>query len=478
MARLSPLQKKLKLKHKGPSAKQQNAQAQADTEAVTLPKGKHIDLTVEDFSHDGRGVGRWHGKTVFVAGALPGEQVQAEVQQDHKSFADAKVLEISNTSEFRQAPPCPHFAECGGCQLQHVQADQQVELKQAAIAQQLMRIAKIEVPNWQPPIVFDAQGYRRRAQLATRYFADSHTLLLGFRQAGHRHIVPVDSCLVLEPALDALIGPLREAMLSTENPAIYSHVELLQAEQQSLLVLQAQEPLSGADVNVWQTFAEQRNVAIEVRQADDQVHYYGGATGVCQYQLPPMRSSAAGVEPAKALQIEFSSRDFIQVNAKANAAMVQQAMDWLQVAPGDKVLDLFCGAGNFSLPAASLGAEVIGIEGDAHMVQGASNNAQLNGLAATFRKADLFEPEARNVWRNEEFNKLLMDPPRAGAKSIDKLLRKQNIEKLVYISCNPASMARDLQGLQKLGLKVVQAGCIDMFPHTPHLEVMTLLEKA
>lgn len=478
MARLSPLQKKLKLKQKGPSAKQQNAQAQAATEAVTLPKGKHIDLTVEGFSHDGRGVGRWHGKTVFVAGALPGEQVQAEVQQDHKNFADAKVLEISNTSEFRQVPPCPHFAECGGCQLQHVQADKQVELKQAAIAQQLLRIAKIDVPSWQPPIVFDAHGYRRRAQLATRYFADSHTLLLGFRQAGHRHIVPLDSCLVLEPALDALIGPLREAMLSTQRPAIYSHVELLQAEQQSLLVLQAQEPLVDVEVDVWKAFATQQGVAIEVRQADEQVHYFGGATGTCQYQLPAMQSSVEGVEPAKALQIEFSSRDFIQVNAKANAAMVQQAMDWLQVAPGDKVLDLFCGAGNFSLPAASLGAEVIGIEGDAHMVQGASNNAKLNDLSATFKKADLFEPEARNVWRNEEFNKLLMDPPRAGAKSIDKLLRKQNIEKLVYISCNPASMARDLQGLQKLGLKVVQAGCIDMFPHTPHLEVMTLLEKA
>jgi len=478
MARLSPLQKKLKLKQKGPSAKQQNAQAQADTEAVTLPKGKHIDLTIEDFSHDGRGVGRWHGKTVFVAGALPGEQVQAEVQQDHKNFADAKVLEISSTSEFRQAPPCPHFAECGGCQLQHVQADKQVELKQAAIAQQLLRIAKIDVPHWQPSIVFASQGYRRRAQLATRYFADSHTLLLGFRQAGHRHIVPVDSCLVLESALDALIAPLREAMLSTEKPAIYSHVELLQANARSLLVLQAQESLPAADVKVWGAFTEQHKSTVEIRQADDQVHYFGGASGLCQYQLPAMQSTVDGVTAVKALDIEFSSKDFIQVNAKANAAMVQQAMDWLQVAPGDKVLDLFCGAGNFSLPAASLGAEVMGIEGDAHMVQGASNNAKRNGLSANFKKADLFEPDARNVWRGEEFNKLLMDPPRAGAKSIDKLLRKQKIEKLVYISCNPASMARDLQGLQKLGLKVVQAGCIDMFPHTPHLEIMTLLEKA
>ena len=471
MPRLSPLQKKLKLKQKGPSAKQQNALARAEIEAVTLPKGKHIDLLVDDFSHDGRGVGRWHGKTLFVAGSLPGERVQAEVLADHKNYAEAKLLQVVQASNLRQHPPCIHHHECGGCQLQHVPPEQQVQLKQQAITQQLSRIARVELPGWQVPLAFDSAGYRRRAQLATRYFADSHTLLLGFRQASHRHIVPVQHCLVLVPALDNLLEPLREAILTANDPAIYSHVELLQTEQQSLVVLQVQASLVAADMSLWNRFAEQQKIGVEVRQADGQIHFFGIADGLCQYQLPALSGQTVG------LDIYFSSQDFIQVNAKANAAMVQQAMDWLDVQPEDRVLDLFCGAGNFSLPAASLGAQVLGVEGDATMVQRASDNARRNGLQASFKKADLFASDAGKVWRGWQFNKLLMDPPRAGAKGIEKLLREHKIEKLVYISCNPASMARDLQGLQKLGLQVVKAGCIDMFPHTPHLEVMTLLEK-
>ena len=475
MARLSPLQKKLKLKQKAASTKQQNAQTQAATEAVTLPKGKHIQLALDDFSHDGRAVGRWHGKAVFVAGALPGEQVQAEVLHDHKNFAEAKLLQIDHSSDLRQVPPCPHYIDCGGCQLQHVKPEHQVTLKQAAIAQQLQRIGKVDVPNWVAPLVFDSQGYRRRAHLATRYFADSHTLLLGFRQVGHRHIVPIDHCVVLEPALDVLISPLRTAILATADPSAYSHVELLQADQQKLVVLQSQARLAGEDEQVWQELALSTEAAIEVRQPDEQVSYFGDANGLCQYQL------AIGADSHRKqdnLRIAFSSQDFVQVNAQANTAMVQQAMAWLQIRPDDKILDLFCGTGNFSLPAASLGASVLGVEGDAAMVQQAASNAQLNDLTVEFKKADLFAADARHIWHGQHFNKVLMDPPRAGAKSVHKLLAGQPIEKLVYISCNPASMARDLQGLQKLGLKIVQVGSIDMFPHTPHLEVMTLLEKA
>lgn len=470
MARLSPLQKKLKLKQKTRSTKQSNALAQATIDSVTLPMGKHIELLVDDFSHDGRGVGRWHGKTVFVAGCLPGEKVQAKVVHDHKNFAEAKLLEVMQASDIRQQPPCQHYNDCGGCQLQHLQPAQQVLLKQQAITQQLSRIAKVTLPAWQPPLVFNAAGYRRRAHLATRYFADSHTLLLGFRQAGHRHIVPVAHCLVLAPSLDQLLAPIRKTILATADPAIYGHVELLQTQQQPLVVLQLQQSLTPMDKTLWQTFAVQQKVGVEVRQPDD-ISFFGVADGVGYYQLPALAGQSEG------LKIGFSSQDFIQVNAEANAAMVQQAMTWLDVQPGDKILDLFCGAGNFSLPAASLGAEVLGVEGDATMVKRASENATRNGLKAAFKQADLFAADASKHWRGEQFNKLLLDPPRAGAKDIDKILREQKLEKLVYISCNPASMARDLEGLQKLGLRVVKAGCIDMFPHTPHLEVMTLLER-
>ena len=471
MARLSPLQKKLKLKNKSTSAKQQQAQAQAETVAVTLPKGKHIELVVDDFSHDGRGVGRWHGKTVFVKGALPKETVQAKVVEDHKSFADAELLAVSTASELRVAAPCVHYESCGGCQIQHLQADQQVSLKQQAIAQQMQRIAKLEVPAWVAPIAGAAQGYRRRAHLATRYFKDSHKLLLGFREAGGRHIVPVDNCLVLEASLNRLLAPLNEAILQTQDPAIYSHVELLQADDQSLVVLPVQADGVAADEAVWQAFAEQWQAGVEVRLKHRDKRYFGGANGQASYviQATPEQSE---------LNINFASEDFIQVNAQANQAMVQQAMAWLDVKPQDQLLDLFCGAGNFALPAASLGADVVGIEGDAAMVQRAKANAKANALAADFMQTDLFAEDVAGILRPYQFNKVILDPPRAGAKGVARLLRNQPIEKLVYISCNPASMARDLQGLQKLGLKLVQAGAIDMFPHTPHLEVMALLEKA
>jgi 23S rRNA (uracil1939-C5)-methyltransferase len=471
MARLSPLQKKLKLKNKSASAKQQQAQAQAETVAVTLPKGKHIDLAIEDFSHDGRGVGRWHGKTVFVKGALPNEVVQAKVVEDRKSYAEAELLDIRTASAWRVPAPCAHYADCGGCQIQHLQANQQVGLKQQAIAQQMQRIAKLEVPTWAAPIAGDSDGYRRRAHLATRYFKDSHKLLLGFREAGGRHIVPVDNCLVLEASLNRLLAPLNEAILQAQNPAIYSHVELLQADADSLVVLPVQADSVAADEAVWQAFADQWQVGVEVRLNNQEKRFFGAADGQASYAI-----QAAPEQPQ--LTINFASEDFIQVNGQANQAMVQQAMAWLDVQPQDQLLDLFSGAGNFALPAASLGADVVGIEGDTAMVQRAKDNAKANNLTADFKQTDLFAKDVAGILRPYQFNKVILDPPRAGAKGVERLLRNQPIEKLVYISCNPASMARDLQGLQKLGLKLVQAGAIDMFPHTPHLEVMALLEKA
>lgn len=471
MARLSPLQKKLKLKNKSASAKQQQAQAQAETEAVTLPKGKHIDLAIEDFSHDGRGVGRWHGKTVFVKGALPNEAVQAKVVEDRKSYAEAELLDIRTPSEWRVPAPCVYYADCGGCQIQHLQADQQVDLKQQAIAQQMQRIAKLEVPVWVAPIAGHSQGYRRRAHLATRYFKDSHKLLLGFREAGGRHIVPVDNCLVLEASLNRLLAPLHEAILQAQDPAIYSHVELLQADDNSLVVLPVQADTVAADEAVWKAFSDQWQVGVEVRLNNQGKRFFGAANGQASYAI-----QATPEQPQ--LTINFASEDFIQVNGQANQAMVQQAMAWLDVQPQDQLLDLFCGAGNFALPAASLGAHVVGIEGDAAMVQRAKDNAKANQLTADFMQTDLFANDVAGILRPYQFNKVILDPPRAGAKGVERLLRNQPIEKLVYISCNPASMARDLQGLQKLGLKLVQAGAIDMFPHTPHLEVMALLEKA
>lgn len=201
-----------------------------------MPVGKHINLDLDSLSHDGRGVGRWQGKTIFVEGGLQGETVKAEVLSDRKTHAEARLLEIQQVSEYRVEPFCPVYDTCGGCQLQHLESAAQVSFKQLAIGEQLRRLADIEPQQWVPPIIGENLGYRRRAQLATRYFADSKTLLLGFRQSGHKHIVPITQCPVLEPALSNLLGPLHDILVAMEHTQWVTHVELLQVNSGSALV--------------------------------------------------------------------------------------------------------------------------------------------------------------------------------------------------------------------------------------------------
>lgn len=471
MVRLSPLQRKLKLKNPSESAKQKRAQAQEGVSIVTLPVGKHIDIELQDLSHDGRGVGRWQGKTVFVKGALKGELVSAEVLTDHKTYAEAQVLEINQASPDRTEPMCPVYDTCGGCQLQHLKADAQVAFKQAAIAEQLRRLGAIESPLWVDPISGDSQGYRRRAQLATRYFADSKTLLMGFRRTSHKHIVPIDQCPVLEPALSALLTPLHDVLVSLEQTALVTHVELLQAQHMLCVSLKVSSCLTAADQVLLAQFGAQQGASIVCQQTNsDDLWLHGSASGL-------VYSLSVGNE-GKHLGVEFSVQDFVQINARVNQAMVAQAMDWLQLKPQDQVLDLFCGVGNFALPMAYAGGQVLAIEGDYAMVQRGRENAQNNGLGnLDFKHADLFDSSVRKQLPKQTINKVLLDPPRAGAKGIAQLLKGQPLERMVYVSCNPASMARDLKDLQALGLKLEKIGCVDMFPHTTHLEVMALLIK-
>ena len=474
MARLSPLQRKLKLKNPSASAKQKRAHAQEDIEVVTLPVGKHIHIELENLSHDGRGVGRWQGKTIFVAGGLQGESVKAEVLSDHKTHTEARLLELKQTSAQRVEPFCPVYDTCGGCQLQHLEPAAQVSFKQAAIAEQLRRLAGIEPSQWVPSITGPSTGYRRRAQLATRYFADSKTLLLGFRQSGHKHIVPINQCPVLEPALSALIVPLHDILVAMEHTQWVTHVELLQADLGACISLKTSATLTLEDQQKLAAFAVQQAVSLVCQQTDHNDLWLNGSAEGLSYGL-----KVAGID--RPLELEFSVQDFVQVNAKVNEGMVAQALDWLDPQVGDQVLDLFSGVGNFALPIASMadqGVAVLALEGDLAMVKKGRQNAQSNALSQVdFAQADLFDTSARKLWQKKTFNKALLDPPRAGAKGLARLLKGQPLERVVYVSCNPASMARDLKEFQALGLNVAKMGCIDMFPHTPHLEVMALLVK-
>ena len=474
MARLSPLQRKLKLKNPSASAKQKRAQAQEDVEVVTLPVGKHLHIELEDLSHDGRGVGRWQGKTIFVEGGLQGELVKAEVLSDHKTHAEARLLELKQASDQRVSPFCPVYDTCGGCQLQHLEPVAQISFKQAAIAEQLRRLADIEPKQWAQPITGQSLGYRRRAQLATRYFADSKTLLLGFRQSGHKHIVPISQCPVLEPALSNLLVPLREILVALEHTQWVTHVELLQADAGACVSLKVSATLTAEDQQLLANFGAQHAISMVCQQTDHDDLWLSGNIGGLSYSLV-----VAGID--KPIELDFAVQDFVQVNAKVNQGMVAQALGWLEPKAGDQVLDLFSGVGNFALPIASMadqGVAVLALEGDYAMVKQGRKNAQRNGLVLVdFEHADLFDASARKLWQKKSFNKALLDPPRAGAKGIAQLLKGQPLERVVYVSCNPASMARDLKEFQAIGLNVAKVGCIDMFPHTPHLEVMALLVR-
>jgi len=474
MARLSPLQRKLKLKNPAASAKQKRAQAQVGIEVVTLPVGKHIDLELENLSHDGRGVGRWQGKTIFVEGGLQGESVKAEVFSDHKTHAEARLLDIEKASEHRITPVCPVYETCGGCQLQHLDPVAQISFKQAAITEQLRRLANIEPKQWVPPITGQSLGYRRRAQLATRYFADSKTLLLGFRQSGHKHIVPISACLVLEPALSNLLVPLHDILVAMDHTQWVTHVELLQADAGACVILKVSDTLTPEDQQLLADFGLQHAISLVCQQTDHDDSWLSGTIEALSYSL-----SVTAIE--KPIVLDFSVHDFVQVNAQVNQGMVAQALEWLAPQAGDQVLDLFSGVGNFALPIAAMADQlvtVLALEGDYSMVKQGRNNARNNGFALLdFEHADLFDASARKLWQKKSFNKALLDPPRAGAKGIAQLLKGQPLERVVYVSCNPASMARDLKEFESLGLSVAKVGCIDMFPQTPHLEVMALLVR-
>lgn len=474
MSRLSPLQRKLKLKNPAASAKQKRSQDLVDVEVVTLPVGKHINLELENLSHDGRGVGRWQGKTIFVKGALKGESVKAEVLSDHKTHAEAKLLEVALASEDRVAPVCKVYETCGGCQLQHLEPSAQVSSKQSAIAEQLKRLANIQPKQWAQPIVGESLGYRRRAQLATRYFANSNTLLLGFRQDSHKHIVPISDCPVLEPALSALITPLHASLVALEDTQKVTHVELLQANSGQYISLKVSSALAPNDQQAMSTFAKDLGVSLVCQQNDVEDLWLNGNSATLSYQV-------FAKESGQAINLGFSVHDFVQVNAKVNQGMIDQAIQWLAPEAGDQVLDLFSGVGNFSLPIASMADQqvtLLALEGDYAMVKQGRTNAMENGLALVdFEQSDLFDESARKKWQKKAFNKVLLDPPRAGAKGLAKLLKGQPLERVVYVSCNPASMARDLKEFGALGLQLDKVGCIDMFPHTPHLEVMALLVR-
>ncbi|KAF1370270.1 23S rRNA (uracil(1939)-C(5))-methyltransferase RlmD [Yokenella regensburgei] len=414
-----------------------------------------ITVTVNDLDPFGQGVARHNGKALFVSGLLPQESAEVTLTEDKKQYARAQVKRRLNDSPEREKPKCRHFGTCGGCQQQHASVDLQQRSKRAALA----RLMKHDVDE---VIAGTPWGYRRRARLSLNYQPKTQQLQMGFHKANASDIIDVGQCPILVPQLEALLAPLRECLSSLKSARQLGHVELVLADNGPLMVLRHTAALPAADKEKLERFSHTHALALYLApQSEILEHVYG--------ETPWYTSNG--------LRLTFSPRDFIQVNDNVNQQMVATALSWLDVQPDDRVLDLFCGMGNFTLPLAQRAAEVVGVEGVPALVEKGRQNAALNHLHnVTFFHENLEEDVTRQTWAQHGFDKVLLDPARAGAPGVMQHIIKLAPKRVVYVSCNPATLARDSEALLQAGYRIGRLAMLDMFPHTGHLESMVLFE--
>lgn len=414
-----------------------------------------ITVTVKDLDPFGQGVARHRGKALFISGLLPQEQADVVVVEDKKQYARAQVKRRLSDSQQRQAPRCPHFGICGGCQQQHASIELQQQSKRAALA----RLMKREVDDI---IAASPWGYRRRARLSLNYQPKSQQLQMGFRKANASEIVDVVQCPVLVPTLGALLPAVRECLSELKSVRQLGHVELVQADNGPLMVLRHTAALPAADKEKLERFSQSHGLSLYLAPQSEILEHIRG-------EAPWYTSDG--------LRLVFSPRDFIQVNDGVNQLMVRTALEWLDIQPQDRVLDLFCGMGNFTLPLAKRAAQVVGVEGVPALVAKGQENAALNGLHnVTFFHENLEEDVTRQAWAKHGFDKVLLDPARAGAAGVMLHIIKLAPRRVVYVSCNPATLARDSDVLLQAGYTIQRLAMLDMFPHTGHLESMVLFE--
>lgn len=412
-----------------------------------------ITVTVNDLDPFGQGVARHNGKALFIPGLLPTETAEITLKEDKRQFARGEVIRRLSDSPERVAPLCPHFGVCGGCQQQHASVALQQRSKSAALA----RLMKRDVND---VIAAEPWAYRRRARLSLSWQPKTQRLEMGFRKAGDSDIVNVTRCPVLVHRLDALLPALRDCLAGLKAVRHLGHVELVEAGNGPLMVLRHTAALSAEDKDKLERFSHSQKLALFLAPQSEILEQVSGES--------PWYSSDG-------LRLSFSPRDFIQVNDGVNQQMVARALAWLDVQPGDRVLDLFCGMGNFTLPLAKRAAEVVGVEGVADLVAKAQENARQNGLQnVTFFHENLEDDVTKQPWASHGFDKVLLDPARAGAAGVMQHIIKLSPGRVVYVSCNPATLARDSEALLSAGYQIQRLAMLDMFPHTGHLESMVL----
>lgn len=434
-------------------------------ESGLRPEQRMGEFVIDRLSHDGRGISQWQGKTLFIEGALVGERVSARFVREQGRLLEARVDQVLEAAPERQLPPCPHYALCGGCQWQHMAPEAQLAAKEKIVFDQLERWAGLVPKRRLPPIRSASEGYRSCARMGVWYEPDGR-VTLGFRQRQSKQLVQVDLCLVLSERLNRLLAPLHTWLSHEHSARAITHVELLDSEAGAALVLRHTKAPGERDLQGLRRLASEQGCAIWL---DDGSQLRDLAGQPCD---PRLSYSL----PNQNLSLMYQPRDFIQVNAQVNQAMVTQALELLDLQPHEQVLDLFCGIGNFTLPLARVCAQVTGVEAVESMVERGRENAARAGLTnVRFIAADLTRLSPFQLeQRCGVVDALLLDPPRDGAREMVAHMAHLAPKRILYVSCNPATLARDAKILSEQGYDLAAAGVLDMFPHTQHVESMAL----
>jgi 23S rRNA (uracil1939-C5)-methyltransferase len=428
--------------------------------------------TVAALTHAGEGVVR-EGKAAFVAGALPGESIRFRRTRHHRQHDEAQLLEVLQSSPDRVVPRCAHFGVCGGCALQHLAPEAQLAAKQTELRDNLERVGRVSPAEWLPPLVGPVWNYRRRARLGSKFVIKKDRVVVGFRERLAPYVAEVQRCEVLAQPVGEMLAPLAAMLNGLSVRHRIPQIEVAAADNVVAMVLRVLDPPSADDLVRLREFAAMHSVRFYLQTAGlDSVRALDDDPAT---PLEPLRYAL----PRFNLQLEFTPTDFIQINAQINEALVSRAVELLELTPSASVLDLFCGLGNFTLALARKAGRVVGVEGDQGLVERARHNARINDISnARFHVADLGrQPEAGLPWMKESYTHVLLDPPRAGASEVLASVSRLHPQRVLYISCHPGSLARDLGILvHEHGMKLLAAGVLDMFPHTTHVESLAVLE--
>jgi len=430
-------------------------------------------LLVESLDLEARGVARREGKVVFIEGALPFEKVSVHTIRSKPSYEVARVVDIHRESSARVEPRCPHFGMCGGCVMQHLDATAQVAIKQRALEDSLSHIGAVKPERILPPLHGPTWGYRYRARLSVKWVAKKGTVLVGFHERKSSFVADIKTCYVLPPHVAALLMPLREMVRALSVPDRVPQIEVSVGDKVTALVLRHMTPLTDNDIRVLREFAAQHNIQWWLQsKGPDTVHALE----------PEHEAQLAYTLPEFGLRMPYRPTDFTQVNHQINRALISRALTLLEVQPTDRVADMFCGLGNFSLPLATQAAEVVGVEGSQALTERAQDAALQAGIHnARFSTLNLFEVDLTWLTGLGHFDRMLIDPPREGAQALSTALAQlpqaARPKRIVYVSCNPATLARDAAILvTEGGYKLLAAGVVNMFPHTGHVESIAVFE--